>query len=126
MAKAPLLTPRKASKAVLSIGQPSIMLPSGTLLEAGMVVTIAGEPEGSKFRFKYARNGEVTVWGGLPKRESWRTFVPAKVLTAAANVRVEAVLAAVPAADVAAMTPGQKAAHTKRLKAAAASMAVAA
>lgn len=118
MAKAPALTPRKPSSVVLAAGAPTFDLPNGKTIEAGMILSIRGEA--GRFKFKYARNGEITCWGGTKDHESWRTFRPERVRTASANARVELVANSVDATALAEMTPGQKAAHTKRLKKAAA------
>lgn len=124
MAKAPVLTPRKPASKPVEANQTTFLLPDGRLIEAGMIVRVIGSDD--LFRFKYARRGDITCWGGPPKHEAWHSFRPDQIESVTANARVAAILTAVPDVDVAAMTPGQKAAHTKKLKAAAAAMAVAA
>lgn len=94
-------------------------LPNGKVLENGDLLTVRGEP-GAKFKFRYARHdgAEITCFGGRPGHEQWRAFRPEQIRTAKANPRVAAIKD-----DIAALydglTPGQKAALTKRLKAAA-------
>lgn len=103
-------------------------LPDGRELSKGMVVTITDEP--GVFKFMYARLGEITVYGGAVAGEKsdhcWRTFTAERVATAGANatkVTLEAKAIAGMPTEFALMTPGQKAAHTKRMKAAAAAAA---
>lgn len=125
--KAGVLTPRKKIAVKPAIPQePTATLPDGRVLTVGTIVTVKGT-EG-KFSFRYARHGgtELTFWGGTPGHEQWRSFTPARIGKVGANVRFETVKASVADVDFAAMTPGQKAAHTKRLKAAAAAMEAAA
>lgn len=104
--------------------EPTVTLPDGRTLTAGMVITITGV-EG-QFTFRYGRfNGkEVTCWGGVPKHEAWRSFRPDQVASAGPNLRVVGIAteaAAAVATSGVPLTPGQKAALTKRLRAAAAS-----
>ena len=90
------------------------LLPDGTPIRYGDVLRITGEP-GATFKFRYSRNGELTVYGGLPHRGAWRTFRPEQVASVQANARAEALAAEAATAH----TPGRKAAITRKLKAAA-------
>jgi len=106
----------------------SFTLPDGRELAKGMVVTISDEP--GVFKFMYARLGEITVYGGAIVGEKsdhcWRTFRPERIADVGANattVTLEAKAVASMSTEYALMTAGQKAAHTKRMKAAAAAAA---
>lgn len=92
-------------------------LPDGRTVEYGDVVKVPGEP-GAVFKFRYARHqgAELTVFGGLPGRESMRSFRADQVGSVTANERAVGLEAE---ADVSTMTAGQKAAHTRRMRLAA-------
>lgn len=123
------LTPRKLKAVEMSTPTYStVVLPDGRELSKGMVVTVDGEP--GVFKFMYARLGEITVFGGSIAGEKsdhcWRTFRPEQIAKAGANttkVTLEAKAVAAMSTEYALMTPGQKAAHTKRMRLAAAAAA---
>lgn len=103
-------------------------LPDGRELSAGMVLTVTSEP--GVFKFMYARLGEITVYGGAivgqKSDHCWRTFRPDQIAESGANatkVVLEAKAVAVMDSEYDLMTPGKKAAHTKRMRAAAAAAA---
>lgn len=102
--------------------EPAVELPNGLTLTKGMIVTVKGVD--GTFRFQYARHGgqEVTVYGGTGKGDkvfhSWRTFTPDRILTGTVNpiqVTLEKQAAEQLPADWATLTPGFKAAFTRRM-----------
>lgn len=106
------------------------VLPDGTVLTAGQVLRVTGVD--GVYKFKYERLGELTCWGGTTPGEKsdacWRTFRPEQIATVTANLVAEKLAAKVTAtmpAEYAVMTAGQKAAYTKRMRAAQAAQAVA-
>src|SRR4029079_17552339 len=74
---------------------PTATLPDGRELTAGMVFTVDGEP--GVFRFRYARLGEITAYGGAITGEKsdhqWRTFRPARIATIGANTTTTTLVA---------------------------------
>jgi len=111
--------------------EPTTTLPDGTVLTKGDLVKVTGVA--GVFRFQYVRNGEVTVYGGTgtgqTAYQSFRTFRPGQIGSKVANVAAAKLAATATAglpADYDVMSPGQKAAYTKRMKAAGMVMGVAA
>lgn len=111
---------------------PTLTLPNEAVVTKGDFIAVAGEV--GRFRFHHGNRAgtEVTAWGPFLKGRSdknggpwglaqWRTFrvnrVKAVSCVEAVAETVVAKLAADGAADYSEMTPGQKAAFTKRMRA---------
>lgn len=127
------LTTRSAKNKAPNLGHISTAeLPNGMTVTKGDFVNIAGEP--GAFRFHYARHGypEATVWGPFQKGRTanqggpwaeaqWRTFRFDRIVNVSKVATVVEKVATVLAADGSVpydqMSPGQKAAYTKRLRA---------
>jgi hypothetical protein len=82
----PTITNRKKVKPTIHPGitlptKTKVTLPDGRKLVAGDLVTIDGVD--GTFRFKYVRNGDITVYGGTGAQDKgyqqWRTFKPHQV-----------------------------------------------
>jgi|SRR5688572_7297408 len=126
-----VLTTRKASKVSLPVKVTTATLPDGTTVNAGDMLAVAGE-EG-RFKFKaVAPGGGLTVWGpylagngekfgGPWAHAGTRTFHLDQFSLSAAAEAVKATVTARATANgetpYEEMTPGQKAAFTKRMKA---------
>lgn len=112
---------KKAPMGKVDLGhEPEAFAMNGDVLTYGVLVNVDGMEPGEIYRFRYARHGgtEITVFGGLPDRLKMRSFRSTAVHSGGANLRLEAVKAE---ADerYEGLTPGQKAALTKRLRKAA-------
>ncbi len=111
------ITSRKMGKVNLG-HEATASTTTGDLMTLGALINVDGEQ--FPFKFRYARHGgtELTVFGGQPGREKTRSFRNDDRITVGVNLRLVAVQE-----DVSnlyeGLTPGQKAALTKKLRAAA-------
>jgi hypothetical protein len=123
------LLSRKSSRKLKLGHETTATAPSGDKMVYGSIVNIVGLDD-HMFKFRYARHKgtEITVFGGLPHHPMTRSFKVEQVASVGPNLRLvglqadaDAVIAREKAYDARyeGLTPGQKAALTKRLRAAA-------
>lgn len=133
------LAARKGSAVQLPTRSTTVTLADGTVVAARDLLSFKGAEGRFRFHHANAEGTSVTCWGPclLDMKDSdgqaapwnsaqWRTFPTTAVKTVAtieaAKVKAAKVAAANGEVDYSSMTPGQKAAYTKRMRA----MAVAA
>jgi|PlaIllAssembly_1097288.scaffolds.fasta_scaffold102897_3 hypothetical protein len=110
------LLSRSSNKTAALGHEPTAVTSTGDVISYGDLVKIQGEGT-VLFKFRYARHEgqEITVFGGRPGQEQMRSFRIARVKKVVENKRAAAVAETRSAAD---LTPAQKAALTKKLRAA--------